>query len=99
MILVTGQVDVEPGQAEAFRAAIDRIGPTSRVGSGCIFYAVTIADPVAGRMLVVELWESQEALTAHLQNPATAAFLHEWSGRMQGDVRKYDAVNERSLMD
>jgi len=99
MILVTGYVDLDPRHAEAFRGDMEQMSPGRRVDSGCMFYSVTVADPVVGRMLVVELWGSQEALTAHLQSPKTSAFLHEWSGRMQGDVRIYDALTERSLLE
>ena len=42
-------------------------------------------------------WRDQPALTAHLEARDTLAFLNRWQGRMRGDIRKYDAMNERAL--
>jgi quinol monooxygenase YgiN len=50
-------------------------------------------------MLVAERWRDQQSLTAHIQRKETVAFVQKWSGRMQSDVLKYDASNERSLLD
>ena len=44
----------------------------------------------------MERWKDQLSLTAH---PDTLAFVERWQDRMSGDILKYDAANERTLMD
>jgi hypothetical protein len=62
-------------------------------------YTVTLDDAPAGHMLIVERWQDQESLTAHLETQETSAFLKKWMSTVKSDVLKYDASNERSLMD
>jgi quinol monooxygenase YgiN len=50
-------------------------------------------------MLVAERWQDQESLSAHLEAPKTVAFVKKWMNRFEGELLKYDAANERSLMD
>ena len=50
-------------------------------------------------MLVVERWRDQASLAAHLEASDTLAFVEKWSRGMVGSVLKFDATNERSLMD
>lgn len=71
----------------------------TRFRDGCLFYAVALDDPLAGRMLVVERWRDQPALTAHFAASDTIAFVDRWEGRISGDVLKYDAANERPVGD
>jgi quinol monooxygenase YgiN len=65
---------------------------------GCLVYTIA-ADPAdAGRIRIVELWESTEALEAHFQHPnfrATGAALSV-EPRLGGSAMKYriDAVDE-----
>jgi len=99
MIIVLGHVRIDPSDAEAFCRDIREIDPSNKPNSGCLFYSVAAVDPSIGRMLVAERWRDQQSLTAHLQRPETLAFVQAWSGRMQGDVRRYDASNERPLSD
>jgi hypothetical protein len=39
------------------------------------------------------------ALSAHLDAKETKAFVAQWQGRIRGDLRKFDAFNERGLLD
>lgn len=99
MIIVMGQIEVEPSEADAFLADLQAIVPETGDGAGCLFYRVALEDAATGRMLVAERWASDDALRAHLQRPQVAAFVEKWGGAMKADVRKYDASNERLLAD
>ena len=66
MIIVHGVFEVDPGERDAFLAS--RVGGmrSSRAEAGCLEYAFC-ADPLEpGRVVLVERWESEEALDAHL---------------------------------
>lgn len=66
MLIVTGTFEVAPEDREAFlRGRADGMR-TSRAEPGCLDY-VFAADPVEpGRVVLVEQWESEEALAAHI---------------------------------
>ncbi len=98
MIIVMGYVHLDPSDVDEFLADIQVIAPGTRAEKGCLFYAVALDDARAGRMLVAERWQDQHSLTAHLEGPQTAAF-QKWMNRIKIDVLKYEASNERSLMD
>lgn len=98
MIVLTGYVHLDPSDVNEFLTDIQAIAPGTRAEKGCLFYSVTLDDAHAGRMLVVERWQDQESLTAHLEGQQAAAF-QKWLNRIKIDVQKYDALNERSLMD
>ena len=97
MLIVAGYVHLDPADIEQFAIDIRRLIETTRSRDGCLFYAVALDDPLAGRMLVIERWRDQPALTAHLAALDTIAFVERWQGRMSGDVLKYDVANERPL--
>jgi quinol monooxygenase YgiN len=99
MIIVLGHVDLDPVDTEEFRRDIAALDPFRRPASGCFFYRVVPDDAASGRMLIAERWRDQQALTAHLQSQATAEFVQKWSGRMRGEMLKYDAENERRLVE
>lgn len=97
MLIVTGYVHLDPADVERFATDIEALIDITRARDGCLFYAVALDDPLAGRMLAVERWRDQAALAAHLAAPETIAFIERWQGRMSGDVLKYDAANGRPL--
>jgi quinol monooxygenase YgiN len=92
-----GHVQLDPSDVTEFLADIRLLGPKTRAENGCLFYAVTLDDASAGRMLVAERWQDQASLTAHLEGPQAGAF-HKWTGKIRVDVSRYDASNERPLM-
>lgn len=98
MIIVLGHIEIAPADRDEFLQDIKEINPANKTGSGCLSYAITIADPEVARMQVAERWQDQQSLSAHLARQETLAFIDKWSGRMQGEVLKYDATNERPLM-
>ena len=98
MLIVTGYVQLAPADVGQFAADIKALIDITRARDGCLSYAIALDDPRVGRMLVVERWRDQAALTAHLAALETIAFVERWQGRMSGDVLKYDAANERALV-
>ena len=70
MIAIIGHIDVDPTVRDHLVAATaDLQRSTTDDEPGCIVYTMS-TDPVdAGRIRIVELWESAEALDAHFQHP------------------------------
>lgn len=99
MIIVTGHIHLAPGDVTEFVADVRAFAAGTRAEKGCLFFGVAVEDASAGRMLVAERWKDQESLTAHLETRETLAFIGKWTGRMRGEVLKYDASTERSLLD
>jgi quinol monooxygenase YgiN len=97
VIIIMGWVQVNPSDLTESLKDIEVIGSGTRAETGCLFYAVILADSSAGRMLVAERWQDQESLTAHLQGEQLAAF-RQWADRISIDVLQYDASNERPLL-
>ena len=66
MLVVGGSFEIDPEDRDAFIAARHESMRTSRAEEGCLEYTFA-ADPIeAGRVILFERWESQEALDAHL---------------------------------
>jgi quinol monooxygenase YgiN len=66
MVIVGGTMVVEPSQRDAFLAGRLDAMRASRAEPGCLEYTFS-ADPVdPSRVVLFEVWESQEALDAHL---------------------------------
>ncbi|MBB4443469.1 MULTISPECIES: putative quinol monooxygenase [Rhizobium] len=99
MLIITGYVQVDPTDVAQFLADLRELAIASRKRPGNFAYDAGIEDPITGRLLISERWADQQALSAHLAAADTVAFVARWQGRMQGNVRKFDASNERGLMD
>jgi quinol monooxygenase YgiN len=83
MIHVLAIITAKPGQREAILAAFRANMPTVHAEKGCIEYGPAIdADGMGGfqtkfgadTFVVIEKWESQEALKAHAAAPHMAAY-------------------------
>jgi len=99
MLIVAGYVYVDPAVLARFISDLQVLALTARQRAGNIRYDVAVENPQKGRLLVSEYWTDQLALTAHLDANDTVAFIRRWRGRMQSNIRKFDASNERKLMD
>jgi quinol monooxygenase YgiN len=66
MIIVAGTIDVAPDQRDAYLESRKEAMLTARAEEGCSEFAFSadIVDP--GRVRLFEIWESPEALEAHL---------------------------------
>lgn len=96
-VIVHGEILLDATDVEAFLRAVDRIDPTTRAESGCVFYRVSEDAKHKGQVTVVERWISEASLIAHLERAETVAFVAQWSGRMKADVRVYSVSCERPL--
>ncbi|MBD1383252.1 antibiotic biosynthesis monooxygenase [Bacillus sp. IB182487] len=99
MIILMGYVHLNPSDVDEFTADVQAVASSTRAEKGGLFYAFTLEDARAGRMLTVQRWQDQESLTAHVERHETAPFLKKWGNRMRMDILKYDALNERSFME
>ncbi|MBY5358377.1 antibiotic biosynthesis monooxygenase [Rhizobium leguminosarum] len=99
MLIIAGHIHVDPADVVPFLADLKQLAITTRKRTGNIAYDAAVDDLQAGTLLISERWADQTALSAHLDAADTVSFVGRWQGRMQGDVRKFDASNERGLMD
>ena len=99
MLIITGYMHVDPADLTQFMTELNALKSTTRQRSGNIAYDVAVDDAQSGRLLILECWDDQAALSAHLQAADTTAFVSRWNGKMRGELRKYDALNERGIMD
>lgn len=99
MLIVIGYMHVDPGDLAEFLGDLRILAVATRQRAGNISYDAAVDDPRAGRLLISERWSDQDALNAHLVANDTQAFVSQWQRRIQGDIRKYDASNERGLME
>ncbi|UES59797.1 antibiotic biosynthesis monooxygenase (plasmid) [Roseibium aggregatum] len=99
MLIVTGYIHVDPANLAEFITDVKSLALTTRRRVGNLAYDAALDDPEVGRLLIAERWADQAALTAHIQAGDTVAFVNRWRGRIRGDIRKYDASNERGLDD
>ncbi|WP_244476217.1 antibiotic biosynthesis monooxygenase [Rhizobium sp. Leaf306] len=97
MLIVTGHMYVDHLELAQFLRDLDVLASATRQRAGNISYDVAVADPQVGRLLISERWSDQSALSAHLDAAETLAFVSRWQFRMRGDIRKYDASNERDV--
>ena len=98
MLILIGYIHVSPSDADEFLADLRALSLMVRAREGCLFYTAALEDARAGRLLVVERWQDQAALSAHLEAPQTSGFVEKWLRRMKGDVQRYNASNGRPLM-
>jgi quinol monooxygenase YgiN len=80
MIHVVAIITAKPGQRDAVLAAFNANVPTVRAEKGCIEYGAAVdtgTSPAkfgADTFVVIEKWESPEALRAHAASPHMAAY-------------------------
>jgi quinol monooxygenase YgiN len=81
MIHVLAIITAKPGQREAVLAAFHANMPAVHAEAGCIEYGPAIDVPGSGRdelgpdtFVVIEKWETIEALKAHGASPHMAAY-------------------------
>jgi quinol monooxygenase YgiN len=83
MIHVIATIQVEPGTRDAFLAEFRKVVPHVRDEAGCLEYAaaidvatpLSVQDPIRNDVvMVVEKWESIDALLAHLKAPHMADY-------------------------
>ena len=92
MIIVAGQITVEPQQRESYLAGCVSIVEQARETAGCLDFAITadLIDP--GRINIFERWESQAALeTARGGGPGD----EQGAAMLSGSIDDYDTADAR----
>ena len=92
MIHVIASVRVKPGRLDDFIQLLKSIAPTVRREKGCIRYipTVDIASGLppqvldANLVMLIETWESLDALRNHLATPHMAAFFEKRKDMVEG---------------
>lgn len=75
MIIVLGNVTVQPDKVDAALALSHKHVTRSRTESGCISHAVHIDAENPHRLVFVEEWRDRTALESHFKVPASHAFV------------------------
>jgi quinol monooxygenase YgiN len=74
MILVTGHIDFDPARRDDLLAALEPLVKGSLADPGCLQYTFSADFENAGRVHVVERWETDELMRAHMATPHFAEF-------------------------
>jgi len=74
MIVIAGQVQLDPANRDAAIAAAREMMSETRKEKGCISYTFSadLEDP--GRFRIFEEWQDDAALAAHFKSPHMASF-------------------------
>ena len=99
MLIISGYMYIDPSVLEQFKGELNLLANAVRQRDGKISYNAAVEDYQTGRLLISERWVDQDALNAHLIKTDTVEFINRWQGKMKGELFKYDAFNERGLMD
>lgn len=99
MLIISGYMYIDPSVLEKFMGELNLLANAVRQRDGNISYKAAVEDYQTGSLLISERWVDQDALNAHLIKTDTVEFIKRWQGKMKGELFKYDAYNERGLMD
>ncbi|MGC0787856.1 MULTISPECIES: putative quinol monooxygenase [Pantoea] len=99
MLIISGYMYIDPSVLEQFIKELKLLANAVRQRHGNLSYNAAVEDYQTGRLLISERWLGQDALSAHLIRTDTVEFINRWQGKMKGELFKYDATNERGLMD
>ena len=78
MILVLANIESTEAGIDAMKTAIATMEIASQAEPGCISYRFTQELSHPEKMVVVEQWESVDALVEHFGMPHMAAFAKRW---------------------
>jgi quinol monooxygenase YgiN len=95
MIYVIAELSIKPGSAEKAAAEARKTVAETNKEKGCIFYQMhlNVSDPT--KLVVVERWESREALDAHIQTPHLKAWRAAGADFVTG--RKVEVITPASV--
>jgi len=75
VILVTGTIDIDPGQRDAFVEAAQKLMAPTRAEDGCEHYSFSADLDEPGRFHLSERWADDETMGAHMGTSHLAEFL------------------------
>ena len=93
MIIVAGTITLDPAKMDIAMAAAHKAAAGTRTEEGNIDYVFTVDTSQPGTVRVFEMWENQDALTAHFGLPHTQEFMGAMGdfGITGTDILKYEA--------
>lgn len=81
MITVTADFTVKPEKKAELLSVLDKVIENTRSEKGCITYELYEAQDVPNKFIMIERWESMQALQTHLHMPYIQTLLEksaEW---------------------
>jgi quinol monooxygenase YgiN len=97
MVIVGGTFEVDPSQRDDFLAGRSEMMRVSRAEPGCLEYTFA-ADPLdAGRVILFERWDDQDALDAHLAIRRASAPVPGDIAPISSSIIIYEVSGERRL--
>lgn len=100
MIIVNGHLTIDPAQRDTALAAIADAVAATRAETGNVDYrfSADLADP--DRINMVEIWEDQAAIDAHMGTEHLAAFMAAIGPCVAGSVSitSYDIASSTTLL-
>ena len=98
MIIVTGAFTLDPADRDDFVAGMAARLQSTRAEPGCLEYVVA-ADPAdPSRAVLLEKWESEDALAAHAAALKSSPPTPGGPRPSAMSILRYDATGERPLM-
>lgn len=98
MIFIAGTMTINPAVIEDFQKDIAAMLNNVRAEDGCHHYSLLVEDAASGLVNVLEMWENDDALAVHFQQPWIVAFFAKYSSQMQGSTLQiYDIAGARPL--
>ncbi|MBO1756945.1 putative quinol monooxygenase [Allobranchiibius sp. CTAmp26] len=94
MIIAAGHVYIDPADAEEFVADVRATYPVVRANPGNILISFCIDDPAAGRITVLEQWDSREALERHSLTSEVRALSRKWGSRIRDETHTFHVTDE-----
>jgi len=99
MIIVSGKAKVKSGALSSVRDAMETVIKATRQEDGCIDYSygVDVLDP--DTIVVLEYWESWDALKKHFTQPHMAVWIKTLgeAGVISRDIKFIEAGEEKDL--
>ena len=98
MIFVAGSITINPSAVADFQRDVAAMRPKVLEERGCRHYSLLAEDAAAGVINVLEMWDSEDDLRAHLKQSFIVDFFNKFSPMIQGmTAQVYDAVNARAI--
>ncbi len=85
MLKFIARIDAKRGQEELVASGLRALIEPSRAEAGCLLYDVCRDKDDATKLLVLEEWESQAALDAHMETPHFKAFIDKVGDALAGE--------------
>jgi quinol monooxygenase YgiN len=85
MVKLIARLHCQPGQADLVASALCDLAGPSRSEPGCLLYDVCRSQADPNELLVLEEWESQEVLDAHMATPHFQAFAERIGAALAGE--------------